>query len=190
MCKNNTKVLVVSALLAAISIILSRFLVIQVGNSIRISFGNLPIFLAGFFFGPAVGMLVGAAADFVGATLLSGLGFNPILIIGPMLVGFCAGFTRQVLYREVNILRLSMAVFPVCLVSSILWMSFGLHLTFGQPFWFVLMTRMPISLSIAALEVVILNILFRSRVFAATNLWHPTKPQSLGDINNDTDAST
>ena len=63
----NIKVLVCSAVFAAISIICGKFLAISIGDTIRISFENTPIILSGFCFGPVVGLLTGLIADIVNA---------------------------------------------------------------------------------------------------------------------------
>ena len=65
----STKVMVVSALLIALSIIFGKFLKIPIGDSLRISFENTPILMAGIFFGPIVGMAVGVCADIIGCFL-------------------------------------------------------------------------------------------------------------------------
>ena len=69
----NTKVLTVSALLVAMSIVLGKMLAFNIGNSIRISFENLPLLMAGIFFGPFVGGAVAACADIVGCIGLARL---------------------------------------------------------------------------------------------------------------------
>lgn len=60
--------LVTAALLVALSVIASRFLSINT-PILRIGFGWLPVLLAGMLYGPSWGFLVGALADFIGATL-------------------------------------------------------------------------------------------------------------------------
>ena len=58
----------------------------------------MPIALAGYFFGPIAGLMVGAVSDTVGC-LFSGYGWDPVLTVSPMLLGLFAGLLRPVLYR-------------------------------------------------------------------------------------------
>ncbi|MBP3583660.1 MAG: folate family ECF transporter S component, partial [Clostridia bacterium] len=58
------------SMLAAISIILGKYLAFGIGNVLRFSFENLPIAFAGIAFGPIAGALVGAVADLIGCLLV------------------------------------------------------------------------------------------------------------------------
>ncbi len=81
----STKVMVISALLAALSIVLGKFLNIPIGDSIRISFENLPVIMSSIFFGPVVGAITGAAADIVGC-ILKGYSINPFITFGAVCI--------------------------------------------------------------------------------------------------------
>ena len=48
-------VLVISAFLAAISIVCGKYLAIRGGDVMRFSFENMPILMAGMLFGPVIG---------------------------------------------------------------------------------------------------------------------------------------
>ena len=78
------------AMLTAASIVLSRLCVIYLTPTLRVEFGNLPIFLAGLFLGPASGVIVGGLADVLGATL-SGVVYCPPLTLAAMFIGLLAG---------------------------------------------------------------------------------------------------
>ena len=76
----NVRTLVVSAVLAAISVVLARLIIPMPDVSTRFSLEAVPIFLAGMFFGPIPGALVGFSADLVGC-LFSGYGYNPLFCV-------------------------------------------------------------------------------------------------------------
>ena len=82
----NVRTLVVSAVLAAISVVLARLIIPMPDVSTRFSLEAVPIFLAGMFFGPIPGALVGFSADLVGC-LFSGYGYNPLFFYACF---FCA----------------------------------------------------------------------------------------------------
>ena len=77
------------AMLTAASIVLSRLCVIYLTPTLRVEFGNLPVFLAGLFLGPASGVIVGGLADVLAKmlwttywlTVLYGTGFLPLLAV-------------------------------------------------------------------------------------------------------------
>ena len=77
--------LCLSALLAALSIVLGKYLSIST-PLFRLSFENLPILMAGIFLGPLAGGIVGGVADLLGCVLV-GYTINPIITLGGILVG-------------------------------------------------------------------------------------------------------
>lgn len=78
-----TKNMTTIGLLVGISVVLTRFLGVMVPfagiQALRLSFGNLPVMLAGILLGPAAGALTGAVADLIGAILFP---------VGPYFPGF------------------------------------------------------------------------------------------------------
>lgn len=90
------------AMLTAASIVLSRLCVIYLTPTLRVEFGNLPIFLAGLFLGPASGVIVGGLADVLGATL-SGVVYCPPLTLAAMFIGLLA--VRVPLYLGVSLVE-------------------------------------------------------------------------------------
>lgn len=94
MNRTHTRTLATLALLCAMEIVLARFCVIWITNSIKITFEAIPILTAGLLFGPVAGAVVGAVSDILGAGLLSGLGWLPVLTVTPTLLGVMAGLLR------------------------------------------------------------------------------------------------
>lgn len=90
MQKNRPKLevsaMVTSALLVAVSIVLTRFFSIST-PTLRIGFGDVPVILSGMFFGPVLGALTGALADFIG------------FLINPMGSSYFPGFTLSAALR-------------------------------------------------------------------------------------------
>ena len=69
----TTKRMTTIGLLVGISVILTRFLGVMMPlggiQALRLSFGHLPIMLAGILLGPAAGAITGALADLIGGIL-------------------------------------------------------------------------------------------------------------------------
>ena len=90
------QIMVTCAMLIAIQIVLVRLCSIQT-PALRLSFGFLPLAMAGILFGPGYGCAVAALADFLGATLLpTGGAFWP----GFTIVTACSGLIYGLLLHE------------------------------------------------------------------------------------------
>ena len=74
------KKLVIIALLVALSVVLERLLGYN-GRVLSVSFGYLPIALAGMLLGPVPGALAGALGDTLGALLFPAGPINPLFIL-------------------------------------------------------------------------------------------------------------
>ncbi len=160
----TTRLLVLSALLAAMSIVLSRFCVIWITPSVRISFGNIPIMLAGLLFGPVPGALVGAVADIVGAAALSPYGWYPPLTVGPVLIGLLSGFFRKPVRPEPKYLKTAAMTLGVNAVASMAYTSIILSGYNGTPLGALLIVRVPLYIGISLVEALVLTLLLRSPV--------------------------
>ena len=142
MKKITTKRLVLLALFIAMQIILSKFLMLQLTSSIRLSIDSVPILLAGLWFGPVVGGVVGALADFLGTILFPTAGaYYPPLTIAFILIGVIAGLMTLLVKSKRSLLRAALIVIPAELIGSYLFKSFALSLLIGVPFPALLATR-------------------------------------------------
>ena len=173
----NVRTLVVSAVLAAISVVLARLIIPMPDVSTRFSLEAVPIFLAGMFFGPIPGALVGFSADLVGC-LFSGYGYNPLFCIPPILYGLSAGLFRPMLVKKVNIGRIALAFLPAITLGSVLWESFALAKVYGgdafEAFFLTKLAARSIQFAVTfVLDTLIVWLLYRSKVFTATKLWPP-----------------
>ena len=173
----NVRTLVSCALLAAVSVVLARFIIPMPNETTRFSIEAVPIFLAGMLFGPLPGALVGFVADFVGC-LFSGYGYNPMFCIPPILYGLSAGLFRPMLVKKVNIGRIALAFLPAITLGSVLWQSFALAKVYGgdafEAFFLTKLAARSIQFAVTfVLDTLIVWLLYRSKVFTATKLWPP-----------------
>ncbi|MDO4552874.1 MAG: folate family ECF transporter S component [Bacillota bacterium] len=159
--KLDLKTLVTLALLVAINIILTRIFVIYITDFSRLDLGNVPIILAGLFFGPAAGAIAGAAADIFGSAVLSGRGWYPPLTVGPLLMGLIPGLLRSWLQRKPNWGRVLLIVILAEAVASILWKTFWLAKLYNMGYFALLALRGPVALILIAVETILVYILYK-----------------------------
>lgn len=146
----NLKKVVLTAMLLALEIILSRFLSYSVWNS-KIGFGFVAVALCGALLGPIYALVLGGLADFLGAILFP---------IGPyffgftftaMLTGLCFGVF---LYKKTNVLKTLICVFINQFVFGLFINTFWIHLLYGSPFNVVFVSRIPQAAILTAVQFV------------------------------------
>lgn len=160
-----------AAILAAMSIILGKFL--QIPNPfqefIRISFENLPIILGGIALGPVAGMCIGVVADLIGCVAY-GYTINPIITLGAAAVGAVSGLVSNYIVKRPLSLKVILSVVPAHLLGSVLIKSFGLASWYLAKYElgmteFILWRLLNYSL-VGVAECVILYILLKNRAFS------------------------
>ncbi len=162
-------VLVASAFLAAISVICGKYLAIPVGEVMRFSFENLSIIMAGMFFGPFVGALVGAVADIIGCILV-GYTINPIVTVGAAVIGFIGGLVYTVCTKlkiSSNAIKVALSVSSAHLIGSVIIKTVGLSAFYSIPLPILMLWRLLNYAIVASLEIIILTYLTKSKLIAS-----------------------
>lgn len=159
----NLRVLVISGLFIAMSIVLGKFLQIPIGDSIRISFENLPILMAGIFFGPYVGAAVAVGADLIGC-LLKGYAINPIITLGAASIGFTAGIVSMILQKKNITVIAAFSIAAAHIIGSVIIKSIGLYVYFHTPIE-VLAMRIPTYIGTGLAEFIIITLLMKNKGF-------------------------
>ena len=173
MKKINTRALVTLALLAAVSVVLARFIIPMPNPTMRFSIEATPIIIAGFLFGPIPAGLVGFIADLVGC-LFSGYGYNPMVAVPPVVIGVCAGLMRPLLYKKISYLRVLAAFAPAVVVGSILWQSYWLSFFYGnKTFGAFLVSRSIQFVITSCVNALAVYLLMRSGMFVNLHMWPP-----------------
>ena len=170
----NTRALATLALLAAVEVVLARFIIPMPSATMRISIEAVPIILAGLLFGALPGALVGVVGDAVGC-LFSAYGYNPVFAVPPMLIGLCAGLLRSLVEKKVNYWRVLLTFLPAVVLGSVLWQSWWLAFFYGtHSFVWFLGSRAAQFAVTSLVNAAIVMALFKSRVFETLRLWPPT----------------
>ena len=173
----DTYALTVCALLTALSVVLARLLTIIPSEVSRFSLEAVPILLAGLLFGPLPGAAVGFAADFIGC-LFSPFGYNPIFCLPPILYGLCAGLFRPWLTQKISPLRIAAAFLPAIVLGSILYQSWSLAFVYGgdafEAFFLTKLASRSVQFGVTfVLDVLIVWLLYKAKVFSSAKLWPP-----------------
>ena len=172
----TTKALAYCALLAALSVVLARLIIPMPNVTTRVSIEAVPIFLAGMLFGPMAGALVGFSSDLVGC-LFSGYGYNPLFCLPPILYGVFGGLLHRWLMGKPGMPRLAVSFLPPVVLGSILWQSAALSYvynskgSFQASLVYFLSTRTVQFAVTLVLDVLIIYLLMKSRVFDRMGLW-------------------
>jgi len=156
------------AMFIALQIVLSKFLMLQLAPSVRLSIDSVPILLAGIWFGPIAGGIVGALADFLGTILFPTAGtYFPLLTVAFSLIGFTAGLLSLVIEQKRPYLRIALIVIVSEIVGSYLFKSFALSILVGAPFVVMLSARaLPVSIVmiVNTMLVILLNRMLKDKV--------------------------
>ncbi|MEZ4508699.1 MAG: folate family ECF transporter S component [Eubacteriales bacterium] len=141
------KRLILMAMFVALQIVLSKFLMLQLSGSIRLSIDSVPILLAGIWFGPIAGGIVGAFADLLGTLLFPTVGaYYPPLTIAFFLIGFSAGLISIATRKLRSVFRAALIVVPSELIGSFLFKSIALSLLIGIPFCHARRAALPVAI--------------------------------------------
>lgn len=149
-----TRLLVFSAVCAAMSVIVGKLLQIPVGNSVRISFESLPILFCSLTCGSLWGGLAGVVADLVGCAIM-GYEINPIITLGMCLVGVLPALFSRPVKAKRSFASVLIPVFLTHVVANMCVKSFGLWLYYTTPLPFLLL-RVAVFAVVGVLESVIL----------------------------------
>lgn len=157
--KFNTKLLIRLSLLAAISIVLGKFLSFKLEPWGRVSLENLTVIMSGYLYGGAAGIVCGTVADIAGC-LIYGYAINPIITVGAATVGAYAGIFGQ--NGNFKKGRLYLSVTSAHLFGSVLIKSLGIYIYYSTPLETLVM-RIPIYIVTGIIEFTILSIMFKHR---------------------------
>ena len=113
----NAHTIVMLALMVSISIVLTRYLSVNVGGFFRLSLGSIATILTGLWFGPAAGLTAGASADIIGLMIAPSGMWLPLITVSAGLWGLLpalfAGFITGSRKRKIIAICVIVAVTSV-----------------------------------------------------------------------------
>ncbi len=157
----STQDIAISAMLMAISIVLTRVASIMVPlggySALRLGFGPIPIMLASILLGPVLGAMVGAGADLLGMMMISHGAFSPYIFIAQTLYGVIPFFVIY-LFKNKNTFVYGTAVVITQLICGTI-TAYGLSLILDRPFNDLLLMRAPAQIIIMVGYAVIVGLM-------------------------------
>jgi len=143
MKKLNIHTLVIMALLAALGAVFSAFLSVELNftgvKTVEVSLAPLPVMLAGIFFGPLAGGIVGFVADTAGFFMGVQMGaYNPLFSVTMALFGVIAGLfylrsKKNTIWKVTGAAFTAQIVCSVVLNTLLVWLFYGVPLAVLLP---------------------------------------------------------
>ena len=152
---SRTHRLVLMAMLAAVQIVLSRFLSINLWN-LKIGFAFVPIALAGMLLGPVGAGLTGVVADLIGATLFPSGAFFPGFTLTAFITAFGYGFFLQ---KKQDMPHILAAVLFSEIAGTILLNTLWISILYGTPFIPVIIPRLGQAVGMGIVEIIVIRLL-------------------------------
>lgn len=164
----KTKTIIVSGLLIALQMILSRFCSISAWN-IKIGFGFVPIVLAAILYGPVSAGVVGGLSDFLGAILFPIGPYFPGFTLTAVLTGIVYGIFLHGKNRSAGHILFSVTI--VQLGLSLLLNSWWISILYDSPYVPLLATRIIQCAVLAPIEFIVTGILLKgARLYERSQL--------------------
>jgi len=160
---SKTKKLVLSAMLLAISIILSRFISIKT-QLLVISLNFIPIMISAIWLGPKYSTLIAALSDLIGAILFPFGSYFPGFTLSSAITGLIYGLF---LYNKTNeerkdinfIIRLILSSILSLGIVGLLITSLWLHILYGSAFAVIISSRIITQIIMLPIQVITIFLL-------------------------------
>ena len=152
---SSTHQLVLIAMMIAAHVILSRFLSISLWN-LKIGFAFLPVVLTAMLLGPIPAGIVGALADYIGATLFPIGPYFPGFSLTAFLTGCCYGIF---LHKKQNLPGILLSVLLTECIGSVLLNSLWISLLYSAPFVSLLPARIMQAVGMGIVEVILIRLI-------------------------------
>ena len=174
----DIRCIVVTGMLIAVHVLLGIFIMIPVGEYIKISFSFLALAAIGMLFGPVPAAMAGAVTDILGFLLANKTGgayhpgFTLVQITGGLIYGI-------ILYKaEMNkffSVKCAVSKFSIAVICNLTLNSYFLSVLYGQSFWGLMPARLLKNAIQLPVDVVLMSIVLPTiyviykRVFGEKN---------------------
>lgn len=164
--KTNIRKMTFCAIMIALAIVFERLLPLIDLAQVRMSLGNVPIFLSGIVTGPVYGAVCGFVSDLLGC-FVKGYAPNPFLMLSPLIKGvlpcFCIKlFDKISHFKKYSLFAVVVSVVISDILSGGIITTLGLSFMSGTPFAIVLIPRIPATLCTATVDALCVYFVLKS----------------------------
>jgi len=172
---NQTRKVVLAGLFVAASIILTRFfagnIIVSGITVLRLSFGQIPIFLSGFLLGPLYGGLSGAIADVVGYVINpQGGPYFPGFTLNAAISGLIPGLFAKFKPRYFSWVKILMVIAISEFITSICLTPIWLSILTGKAFFVFIPSNLISRIFMVPIHAVIIKVLLKYSFYVIPNL--------------------
>lgn len=159
---SKNKKIILSAMLLALLIVLSRFLSIET-QFLVLSFSFIPIIMSAIWLGPKYSMMIAALGDLIGSLLFPFGAYFPGFTISAAISGYIYGIILYNKNKQTNnkkfLLKLIISSILVLGLVNIFITSFWLHMLYGKAYYAIISTRTISQIIMLPIQVIIIYIL-------------------------------
>lgn len=169
----NVRTLVSCALLAAVSVVLARFIIPMPNETTRFSLEAVPIFLAGMLFGPLPARW-SALWPILSAVCSPATAITRCSAYRPFSTGSAQGLFQPLLVKKTSIPTIALSFLPAIALGSILYESFSLAFVYGgdakTAFFLTKLATRSVQFGVTfVIDVLVVWLLYKSKVFTAAS---------------------
>lgn len=163
---SKTKKMILSALLLALDIVLSRIISVPIGH-IKFSFGFVPLILSAIWLGPKYSILIAVLNDLIGALLFPVgeifIGYTITALLDGAIYGFLLYKNPGAEWTKKKFaIRLILSTFLVSVVCNLLLSSLWSYIISGDAYLLILSVKL--SLEVIRFPVKIITILVITKI--------------------------
>ena len=162
--KKNTKRLVFSALMVAMSIVIGIVCkaYLTLSPVMRITFDNMPIILLGFMFGPVYSIMAAVAGDIISA-LVAGYAPTPLITVGAAAIGLVAGVLPKYIIKRKGFFASLGVTLSAHIIGSVIIKTYALADLYSLEFLPTLLLRAPLYIAISLAEAYLIYIILKNK---------------------------
>jgi ECF transporter S component (folate family) len=172
--KNRAERIAFAGMFIALSIILTRFFsqMIYIGGiqTIRLSFGEIPLMLSGIVLGPVYGAVCGALADLIGFPFNPQGSYFPGFTLTAAMAGFLPGLMAKLVKKKWTWLNLTIIIAFTTLITSIFLNTLWLNIMMGKAFIALLPPRIIASLITIPVYAVVIKLFLKHFKYAVNDI--------------------
>ena len=143
----STKRIAYLSLITAISVIMNALTLTVPGSGVAIAFTYIPNFLAGYFFGPGAGFIVGVLGDILGCIIWPKGAWLPLLTLSAGLMGAIPGLVRYIPLKHRWIILISYVLtYLVCSAGINTFTLWHAYAATKKTFWVYFVGKFPIAI--------------------------------------------